>query len=509
MNNQIAFYMAPIGLVFLFRLPLTGGLKATGRWLLAGLTGFFLGGAPFWYANIAIKPKWQTFETLTKKQSETGFFDHLHGFFAEALPIIFGARRFWSDADIFPYSSLVVYFLFLAAALLALIGRPAAKHGARPLRSQQLLLLLFLIVVPVVFAASSFGWLSKAPRYLLPLYSVIYVVVGIALGAMLERGGVLRRVCAIGGALAFLTVNLTSNYLGGAEAPGQPFVFNGDRVAEDHRALYAWLEREGYHHIHTNYWIGYRIAFETAEKVTFTRFGSPRTLRIPEYELEGRDYENEAPYVLVPSEAAIFARQLDVQGFTFRATTVSGYTVIDQLNQGWPPGEPLTILPEQIAVTSREGWRAQMLDSDPGTRWGSGAPQAPGMAVTIQFPEPIELAGIEIDAGFLPHDAARQLVITATLADGSSCILADTAGTKMFFDLQFGEFAAVPPVTRFRFAPRMVREVRLEQQGRADIFDWSIAELKLFGRSPQHGEPAVVSSADVNERNERGGEDGI
>ncbi len=509
MNNQIAFYMAPIGLIFLFRLPLTAGLKASLEYLAAGLGGFFLGGAPFWYANIAIKPKWQTFETLTKKQSDTGFFDHLNGFFTEALPIIFGARRFWSDTDIFPYATPVVYVLFAVTLLLALIGRPAPRPGAsRPLLSQRLLLLTFLVVVPVIFAASSFGWLSKAPRYLLPLYSVIYVGVGIALGGLFERGGVVRKLLATLGVVAFLAVNLTSNYLGGAVAPGQPFVFNGDRVAEDHRELYAWLEKEGYHHIHTNYWIGYRIAFETAEKVTFTRFGSPRTLRIPEYELEGRDYEEEAPYVLVPSEAAIFARQLDVQGFTYRSTSLSGYVVLDQLSQEWPPGEALNLLPEQISVTSREDWRARMLDNDPGTRWGSGAPQAPGMAVSISFPEPTELTGLEIDAGFLPHDAARQLVISATLADGSSCVLADTAGTKMFFDLQFGEFAAVPPTVRFRFAPRTIVALRLEQQGKADIFDWSIAELKLFGRSPKR-EQVVVNSAVVNERNERGGEDGI
>ncbi len=114
---------------------------------------------------------------------------------------------------------------------------------------------------------------------------------------------------------------------------------------------------------------------------------------------------------------------------------------------------------------------------------------------------PTEVTGLEIDAGFLPHDAARQLVITATLPDGSTCVLADTAGTKMFFDLQYGEFAAVEPTVRFRFAPRQIVALRLEQQGRADVFDWSIAELKIFGRSHDR-EQVVVNSAAVSERNE-------
>lgn len=493
MNNQIVFFMAPIGLLSLVEFPRCYGVRRSIRWMGAALTGFFMGGAPFWYANLTSRPRWQTFETLTKKQTDTSFFDHLYGYFNEALPIIFGARRFWSDEDLFPGAALILGGLVLVSLLLTVRhwgSLDGVMRSERPVGSQFALVLLFLFAVPVIFSASSFGWLSKAPRYLLPLYSVLYVVVGIAAAYLMGRKGVAAKAASLALVGSFLVCNLASNYLGGAEAPGQPFVFQGQRVADDHAQLYRWLDARGYRHIRTNYWIGYRIAFETEERITFTRFGTPRTFRIPEYELIGLEYGDDAPMVLVPREAALVKNELRAKGYQFIETAVGGYEVIEEFERIWPPAPELPLDAGQITVSSRPEWVPAMIDGDAGTRWGSGAPQSPGMFVEVRFPQPVLLSGIELENGFLVHDEPRILFAEAELTDGSWCELFSTEGTKLSFDLATGEFGAVARDQQFAFRPRAVRSVRLIQRGAHPVFDWSVSELKLFGEPLPAEEPS-------------------
>src|SRR5690606_21039996 len=76
--------------------------------------GFFLGGFPFWYANLLQEPKFASFEVLFG-QSGISFSDlvaNLKGCFTVAFPIIIGARRFWTTVDILPGLTTVAYAVY-------------------------------------------------------------------------------------------------------------------------------------------------------------------------------------------------------------------------------------------------------------------------------------------------------------------------------------------------------------------------------------------------------------
>lgn len=51
--------------------------------------------------------------------------------------------------------------------------------------------------------------------------------------------------------------------------------------------------------IRTNYWIGYRLAFETEERVRFVVFQEPGQVRLPDYEEQGRN----SPVIIDPLRA--------------------------------------------------------------------------------------------------------------------------------------------------------------------------------------------------------------
>lgn len=480
-NNQIIFYCAAVGVVFLLSLPRRMGLAAGARAaFLAGLA-FVIGGTPFWWANVFHHPRLESFRVLFGNSAGGDAWKHLSGYFTTALPIIFGARRFWSEADIFPGASAAAYLIY-GLLLLLFFWRFAVQKSKAAL----LLILVFLIVVPVIFSVSSFGWLVQAPRYLLPLYSVLFVVTALGL-EVLWSGSRAGRVLSGGLFSGVLLLNLASNYWGGLDIPGQPFVYQGDRVAADQTVVYKWLRENGYRHIRTNYWIGYRTAFETGEEITFTRFGQPRSLRIPEYEQDDVQHGYEGGvYVLVPAEAKLFSRHLQQFGYSFRRSTAGPYMIFDRIVPRWPWGGKIHLRAEQIKTSSRQDWAVNMLDGRLETRWGSGEPQHPGMFVAVDFDNPQLVSGIELDLGGFTHDAPRGLVVEGRAPDGRSYSLFDLTGAQLFYKLEQQQLYEVEREWRIYFPPQQLSSLRIKQVGEAPVFDWSIAELTVFG-APESG----------------------
>lgn len=479
-NNQIIFYMAGIGLAFLIFYPLRFGFWRSLLDLILCCAAFFVGSAPFWYVNLFEDPQWASFSVLFGESGGQGFAAHLCGFFSDALPIITGARRFWSDTDVFPGASLLLLGVYLTILLLLggvfvqprkLTRASAAKLGP------VVLIILFFIFVPVIFSLSSFGWLSRAPRYLLPLYSVLFLPVGAVSEALWSRS----RVLGIFFPLMLLIVHFISNFDGKIVIPGQPFIFRGERVSADHSELYRWLDEYEVRHIWTNYWIGYRVAFETGEKVTFTRFGRPRSLRIKRYENKRERGNYSGVYVLAPSEALLLKNELDAFGYRYQIAQASSYTILYDARPKTCVGRQIPFDYSKITASSRSDWLKFMFDDDPGTRWGSGEPQSVGMYVELAFSLPEDLSSVEIELGEFRHDAPRGLVVEVQ-GEGSSQWLPvlDTHGTKIEDDMRESEFSEIPERWRAYFSARAVRKLRLRLTSSAPIFDWSITEVKAF-----------------------------
>lgn len=493
-NNQMIFYLLASSIVAAMFLLQSDGIRRGVKILLVSLSGFALGSAPFWYFNLVSAPRLQTFYRL----GETSDFDttlkHLAGFFQQALPILLGARRLWdTQGEVFPGATVLVYLVLAISLLLfplvrsrsqAFAANSSVDREGSAASWPKLQLLVFSLVVPVVFSHSALGWLSQEPRYLLPIYSVVFIFTGAVCSWLLGLQSFIPRV--FGGFLlvAQLAVNLSSNYLNTLAVPDQPFVHKGERVMENQQPLYQWLLVHGYNHVFTNYWIGYRMAFETDEQITFSVFRGDAVVRIPEYQDIGYGLsEQEVVLVVVPSQMRELVGEFARQGYLYRANRVGQYVVIDGIRPAFERGPEIDLKQAKITVPSRGEWIKSLADESLGTRWGSGEPQHNGMVVEIRFDKTQVVSGIDLHAGFWPQDSARALRVEGIGTDGAECLLA-TAAPAVPTEWSRGDFGA--KMVSFYFPPRQVAAIKLIQEGQDSVFDWSIAEINIYG------EPSVA-----------------
>ncbi len=483
-NNQIVYFIIPVALfsaLYLARELLTGALSvaSTARIVAYGTAAFLIGSAPFWLYN------------FTHDFTSFGMFGladgdeiakHSAGLFAVALPILFGAVRFWSFEGIFPGAVTGAYLIYGVVFLVVIIARwreiLSLFVGQVDCSAPVELTLLVIPVSCIIFTISTYGWLVQAPRYLLPIYVSLFAISGVsvAYSARWSRG--LAALLLAG--LIFL--NVTSAYSGGRAVGGEPIVFAGERVASDHTQLITTLDKLGINFVRTNYWIGYRLAFETKERITFSMFQEPYQVRIPEYESNLKPEQREiVPLVLVPAQAKLVRQAFRVGQVSFSEIEASGYVIIYNLKLSSTPEhgtEPSVIISsDQIASVKASGpQRAeQAIDGDRTTRWGSGAPQRPGMFYQITLTTPLVVQGLGYDIGMWPHDGPRGLKIELLLPDGTrESVLPpeDYAALSYLYQIN-GAF-------KFRFPARVISGVILTQTGQDARMDWSIGELQLF-----------------------------
>lgn len=476
-NNQVVYFMLPIGFVYTARLLHLNNVRAVGRIALllkhgaVGAICFLIGGLPFWVYNLN-----HEFESFGMFGTAPDLSKHLSGFFSTALPILFGAKRIWQHNDAFPMATVITWIIYATLFTTLLVARRkqiAALFTFTIDRKQPIELLgLFLLACSGVFIFSSFGWLSEAPRYLLPMYLGIFVLAALGVEQIRTRSYLAAQVITIG----LVCIHTLSSFYGGRAIPGEPFVAKGERVAKDHSELIRWLKKKNQHWIFTNYWIGYRLAFETDEEVRFIHAYAPYSRRIDSYVQEGKKHSiTDTPLVLVPAQAELVTRGLDVLRYKFKTTQKSGYTVIYDIA---PPHETLTAVPLTAATVSASSnleMARGAIDGDVNTRWGSAHPQEPGMFYEITLPEPVEVKALDYLLGEWKHDVPRGLEITLERPSGEQVQV-----------LRAEDFEAVIAVTeldskvRFYVEPGPVSKIRLTQTGSHPIFDWSIAEIELF-----------------------------
>lgn len=489
-NNQILYFMVPIGM--LGALHLLGALRSRqcefGRAVfvvLASAVAFGVGSSPYWIYNIR-----KGFPSLGMfgfaSPSEIG--TYVVGLWTTALPIILGAKQFWESSPSFDGATALVYALYGAIFAMVLWWRRESLarlvRGEVDRESQVELCFALIGCACVVFSVSTFGWLSQAPRYLLPIYVGLFAICGVWVSQLFRISNGLGAL----GLSAILGVNLMSCYWGGRSLPGEPAVFEGARVQRDHRELNATLMNLGISLVRTNYWIGYRLAFDTNERVRFLVLQEPRQVRIPEYErLPDGVPQDLVPLLLVPSERAAFVGALTMLGYTFEERTVGGYVLLYHLRR---PDLHLREIPQSAVATVLAGGSTPplaALDGNESTRWATGAPQRDGQSFEVLFKEAQDLAGFEYSLGDWSQDYPRALRVEVEGIDGAREVIVTNEGYQRLLAFWKGE------ALRFWFPPRKARRVIFTQTGRHPILDWSIAELRFYSGSV--GNPSVATAA--------------
>lgn len=146
----------------------------------------------------------------------------------------------------------------LAAFALLLLRRPP---GLEPL-------LVVGLAFPLLYAASSFTFFVAEPRYLVFLAPVPALL----LGRSLARRGPVVTAAGLAAALALSLAGLVRMERQNRFAPIAPDV----RVPADLSPALDVLERERATRVLANYWLAYRISFESGERIVATSTGFVR-----------------------------------------------------------------------------------------------------------------------------------------------------------------------------------------------------------------------------------------
>jgi 4-amino-4-deoxy-L-arabinose transferase-like glycosyltransferase len=476
-NNQIVYFIVPLGLfgvLYLVESLRSRRLNVLRTAIICFVSAlcFFVGGAPYWVYNL---------RNGFPSRGMFGFApidkvgEYFVGLWTNALPILLGAKRFWEGPGSLSWSVLAVYVVYGCVLGGVLLGRK--KEISRLMRSQvdresQVELFFAIIFVAcAVFCVSTFGWLSQAPRYLLPLYIPLFVICGVWVKFL---GAHSRRLASFA-LVALVALNLASCFWGGRAIPGEPVVHRGERVSRDHTALIQQLEKLGITKVRTNYWIGYRLAFETDERVTFIVLQEPRQVRILEYQSlpEGMS-QDLVPLLLVPSERSIFVGALNRLGYSFRETSADGYVVIYDIKR--PSMDLKEIGRDAIAEVKATGaiTAAAAVDGSIETRWATGAPQGVGQVFEVVFKVPQEVSAVRYQLGSWSQDYPRGLrIVGEDSAGNQTTLLTDTDYASLSIFFRGADF-------EFWFPPQTLKKVTLEQVGSHGMLDWSIAELSLY-----------------------------
>ena len=307
----LAFWTHILATYYLLTAVIVLGLTRPGRespLRLASFSGgFVVGDFPgiLWNAgNEWLSFRWWSLDAETVETADrlTRTLTQLKGVGTTSLAVLSG---YWpSDA---PPPPAPLWHAALTLLIPSLFAFFAWKHRDRwRAVTAENMLLGFAVLVVLVFAQSSFGWMTEEPRYLLFLFSVVPVFLGSAVKSLWQRQRILAVLVVL--ALAFVNLRGSARYLGVA--------LESDPV---NREFVERVEELGVTHVRSDYHLSYKYVFLSHGRMVWTsELGPSQT----EWYFPFRDAVAEADQVaLVPRSfrmARRLGRRLDAQAISYR-----------------------------------------------------------------------------------------------------------------------------------------------------------------------------------------------
>lgn len=237
--------------------------------VLLGLVGFLLGSAPWWAFNFAHDFAALRFYLPSNgAPSEFAGTDipplptdqRLIGLFLLGLPAVVGLRFPWlPDFFLLPLGILVL--LVYAFALYRLLRRASQlKPDGRRLVVGMIALFCGLFIV------SRFS-IDPTGRYFLPLTLPLAILLATLVNALRQA---IARVALVVLVLGYATVGVVTAV--STMPPGMTTQFNLETHIpnDDDAALIAFLDEHGLYHGYTNYWISFRLAFLSGDRMQYS-----------------------------------------------------------------------------------------------------------------------------------------------------------------------------------------------------------------------------------------------
>ncbi|OGW62832.1 MAG: hypothetical protein A2V83_09695 [Nitrospirae bacterium RBG_16_64_22] len=403
-------------------------------------------------------------------------FDIPTGFHVDGAPLPFGMGVF---LILLNAGSLGFVIIRAAAGFFRKEGWAGSSDGAWVLGL--LIFSVFLVFTLTPFrryAASGAG--VETERYLLPLYSVFPVCTALVVTALWSRVRVLAA------AVFFLAISANAyanvaNVMAvwsprGSAVPWQTWDLSGVR---------DYFAAHGIKECYADYWLSTRVSFESGESVIcaqpFDYGGFPVRY---EGHLRGVRSSSRPAVIVDRGSAASFAETLEAAGIGYtRSPSFGQYVVFHELRETVAGGEFVPPAEWRGLTATHNGVRlGNMTDGNLGTRWGSGRPQRPGMEIALELPAGREIAGMDLLVGDYIQDFPRGIAIHLS-PDGIRWeTVVRVRNVFPFVGWSEGRFVFDRGgVVQLRFQPRSARHMRIENLGYHAAYDWSIAELRVYG----------------------------
>jgi hypothetical protein len=183
----------------------------------------------------------------------------------------------------------------LAFTVFALRHREKLRLLARGRLTPEAASLGFALLVVLVFAQSSFGWMTDEPRYLLFLFSVVPLFVATALFSLAR----LSRLAALAAASALLLVSLRGGIL---------YYSDARESDASNREFLRKLDELGIRHAHSDYHLSYKYVFLSHGRMIWTSALGPAQT---EWYLPFREEVAAAKDVALVPRSFRFARRLE------------------------------------------------------------------------------------------------------------------------------------------------------------------------------------------------------
>jgi hypothetical protein len=301
-NALVVFFWVPAlaaAGIFLRRLLVDAGGQLSA--LPAVLAGFLLGALPMWFHEQAAGAANAAADPLVEGEVWRLQFSR---FFTVGLPRFLGVR--WHpEHGITPFSSWVLAGFTLAVVLFGVFSLFTAilRREPAPRLAVRLMTVLLVVLFPWLFSLSEFGGFVQEPRYYLPLHAGLLLLSASLCGSLhawTPPAGVL--VCAV-----LLTIH-GNNIRQINFKTAQPAV-QGRRAPLDLSPVHAFFEENGIEAGYANYWLAYRMTFETGERVIVAPHPRGHNDRYPAYTAWVDAHPNPA-YIFMDSIASGVANRL-------------------------------------------------------------------------------------------------------------------------------------------------------------------------------------------------------
>ncbi len=441
--------------------------RRRGAWLAA--SAFLLGSLPFWIANLT--RGFATLETAARFEGRWALGEALRLLW-DLSEVLLGVREYMGMPMFLPRPLALLVPGLVVVALVTLLweaSRGLAGRGRGEIAWQGTLLLL--IFIALMLGVVVWGRFLQVPRYLLPLYPGLAIL----LARFCQLLG--RRSTVAAGVVAALFCAST-----GIALARTTTVLVADRRAEyraqraEEARLFDDLERAGLTRLYAfDYWLAPRLTFDARERLIVAL---PTGDRYPPY-TAAVDAAPRAGYLFRGGVPAWLEGSVHALGARYRTTTFGGYAVAHDFSP-----------PPSVAPLPGRGWTVEAsvapetavkaADGDPATRWTAGQPQQPGQWLSVDLGGVVQVAGVAILPGRV-EDLPRGLRVEGSL-DGVTwrplLVLPEAGGP---FRFENGAVRLDPTASlTLTFPPVSVRRLRLVQTGQDPRYWWSVAELTVL-----------------------------